>query len=65
MLGPFFHTPSADERGTKVARAVVGPALVMDEGIEASGCIARRCCDSQLTPTNSGRGGRRVACRYR
>jgi hypothetical protein len=29
-LGSFFHAPSADERGTKVARAV-GPALVMGE----------------------------------
>lgn len=56
MLGPFFHIPSADEKSTKVAWAVTWPALVMGEGIEASGCIMRRSCDSQLTPTNSGRG---------
>ena len=29
MLGLFFHAPSADEKGTKVAWAVVWPVLVM------------------------------------
>ena len=56
MPGPFFHATSADERGTRMAWAVAWPASVMGEGIEASGCIVRRSCDPQLTPTKSGRG---------
>jgi hypothetical protein len=57
MLGPFFHAPSADEKGTKLAWSVARPALLfVVEGIEMSGCMVRRSCDSQLTPTNSGRG---------
>jgi hypothetical protein len=33
-----------------------GYFLFVVEGIEASGCVMRRSCDSQLTPTTSGRG---------
>ena len=29
MLGPFFHVPSVDGKGTKVAWTVAWPALVM------------------------------------
>jgi hypothetical protein len=29
MLGPLFHAPSADEKGTKLTWAVARPALVM------------------------------------
>jgi hypothetical protein len=65
MLGLFFHAPPADDKGPKVAWTVAWPASVMGEVIEAFGCIVRRSCDPRLTPTNPGRGGRRVACPYR